>query len=121
MHKNNNVILSKVFYCIIYTVSILWIIYLFIDIRRYQSKLNNFLGAQHESQKNEIRRDKNGFYGAIDLNTKRKANLYEDRAEILENINKNETYTSKENGNLILSSFKNSGVSFNLYLKKMIR
>jgi hypothetical protein len=78
-------------------ISIGWIIFLFIDFRRYVNKLNNFMENQHglnsEEEINEIIRTRDintkSFYSVINPKTGKNVNVYQARAEILENLKGN--------------------------------
>jgi hypothetical protein len=85
-------------------MAIFWIIYLFYDISKYSKKLNAYMSTQeiNSDETNEIVRDRsrNGFYSVVNVKTGIPVNVYEDRQEILENIDKSVSVflNKKKNG-----------------------
>jgi len=71
-------------------IGILWIAFLFFDIRRYVGKLENLLSQEQSEDVNEIVRNKsnNGFYSVVNTKTGNLVNIYETRQEILRDLDK---------------------------------
>ena len=77
-------------------ISIGWIIFLFIDFRRYVNKLNEFMEDQNglnSEETNEIIRTRDintkSFYSVINPKTGKNVNVYQSKDEILQNLKTN--------------------------------
>lgn len=81
----------KIFYVILYTISIVWIIYLFYDIKRYSNDLNSVMEQDGESESNKIVRggssaNTGALFSAVKSENNQPSELYETRNSIIDKI-----------------------------------
>ncbi len=101
-----------------YLIGIFWIIFLFVDIRRYVSKLEALLSEEQREDVNEIVRNKsnNGFYSVVNTKTGNLINIYESSQEILRDLDKKKylvDHTKKGFKGYLVDTYQ----PYNMYLR----
>ena len=76
---------------ILYTISIVWIIYLFYDIKRYSNELNSAMEQDGASESNKIVRggssaNTGALFSAVKSENNQPSDLYETRDSIIDKI-----------------------------------